>query len=167
MNKNIIKNKFGFTLIEMLVVIAIIAILASVFLVGLGGFRGSAYDSRRLSDLQRVQSYLELYYNINRSYPSASDWQSLENALINANVGVTKLPRDPQGFSYEYGYCNGSQGYILAAKLNPNSSAFSDNDQNVYSGGSAGSSWTCTGFQPTQCGTPSPDGKRYYCVGQK
>ncbi|MEK7593179.1 MAG: type II secretion system protein, partial [Patescibacteria group bacterium] len=44
------KTKKGFTLIEMLIVIAIISILASVFLVGLRGFRGGAYDSRRMMD---------------------------------------------------------------------------------------------------------------------
>ncbi|MCD6568701.1 type II secretion system protein, partial [bacterium] len=43
------KNK-GFTLIEMLIVISIIALLASMILVGMGGARAKARDSRRIAD---------------------------------------------------------------------------------------------------------------------
>ena len=94
------KSKKGFTLIEMLIVIAIISILASVFLVGLRGFRAGAYDARRLADLQKVQSYLEIYYTKNRAYPNvsattASGWISLQNELVSADVGVTAIPNDP------------------------------------------------------------------------
>jgi prepilin-type N-terminal cleavage/methylation domain-containing protein len=111
----------GFTLVEMLIVVAIIAILASVFLVGLQGFRGTAYDSRRLSDLQKVQSYLELYYNQNRAYPEAATWADLGTKLNGANIGVTTIPNDPLGgaginhYYYMYDPSSLPQRYILAA----------------------------------------------------
>ena len=53
----------GFTLIEILIVVAIIAILASVVLVGLGPTQSGGRDARRVSDLSEVQNGFELYYN--------------------------------------------------------------------------------------------------------
>lgn len=108
--------KKGFTLIEMLIVIAIISILASVFLVGLRGFRGGAYDSRRIADIQKVQSYLELYYTKYRAYPNVSDWKSLQTELINANLGITSIPNDPLSTqTYYFGIAPDKQGYVLGA----------------------------------------------------
>ena len=63
------KNKKGFTLIELMVVIAIIAILATVVLVALQGARDAAEDSKRKSALSQVRSVAEVYYATNdRSY---------------------------------------------------------------------------------------------------
>ncbi len=67
MRNNILKK--GFTLIEMLVVIAIISILAGVVLTGVGGFQAGARDSKRIADLQVVQNYLETYNNVYGHYP--------------------------------------------------------------------------------------------------
>jgi len=117
--KKLLSQK-GFTLIEMLVVVAIIAILASVFLIGLRGFRGSAYDARRLSDLQKVQSYLELYYNHERVYPSNGSWSEVESAVAASVAGITTFPNDPIGgdtATYYYAQCAGGQGYVLGAQL--------------------------------------------------
>ncbi|KKR88942.1 MAG: hypothetical protein UU85_C0001G0134 [Candidatus Wolfebacteria bacterium GW2011_GWA2_42_10] len=111
--------KKGFTLIEMLIVIAIIAILASVFLVGLRGFRGSAYDSRRITDLQKVQGYLEVYYTKNRQYPNVSAWSALQTELVNAQMGITAIPNDPlPGGVYHYGVnSTDRQSYVLGARF--------------------------------------------------
>ena len=68
------KSQQGFTLIEILIVVAIIAILASVVLVGLGPTQAQGRDARRISDLREVQTGLELYYNKNGVYPTASTW---------------------------------------------------------------------------------------------
>lgn len=146
------KFKAGFTLIEMLIVIAIIAILSSVFLVGLTGFRSGAYDSRRISDLQKAQSYLEVYYNGNRSYPvnatMPNKWMDLKTTL-----SVSSLPDDPIA-SQHYVYCvdDSGQNYLLAAKLTKeNPDSYKEGDITGYSctsdGGapdcSAGSQWFC------------------------
>jgi len=95
----------GFTLIEMLVVVAIIGLLSSTILVGLGNARSKARDARRISDLRQIQTGLENYYiEHNQSYPQA------------LYTAISGLPTDPQGG--EYGYVRiTSQAYVLGACL--------------------------------------------------
>ena len=52
------KKEKGFTLIEMLIVVATIGLLASVVLVGLGSFRSRGRDARRIADIRSVQNSL-------------------------------------------------------------------------------------------------------------
>lgn len=129
----------GFTLIEILIVVAIIAILSSVVLVGLGPTQQSGRDARRLSDLHEIQTGLELYYSKCGFYPGGIDCAPNENplgysgmsaALTGSGIGVTSVPQDPtKGASYSYA-TNGSasaggSSYLLMAKLeNQNNSAF-------------------------------------------
>lgn len=70
------KRKFvkqGFTLVELLIVVAIIGILATVVLISLNDARTKARDVRRLADVRQVALALELYYNKVGSYISASN----------------------------------------------------------------------------------------------
>ena len=85
-----IKQTQGFTLIEILIVVAIIAILASVVLVGLGPTQQAGRDARRISDLQETQNGLELWYNSCGIYPGTNSctagspgtsWSALQGVL--------------------------------------------------------------------------------------
>ncbi len=107
----------GFTLIEMLIVVAIIGILATFVLLGVGPTRVRARDARRISDLHQVQTALELYYGKNGVYPGTSDWQGLSNILTNpaTNIGVSQIPKDPNGGGYQYA-SNGAT-YVIGATL--------------------------------------------------
>ncbi len=67
------KRKNGFSLIELLVVVAVLGVLAAI-LIGVlnpAGLFGQGRDSRRLSDLTTVQAALEQYYAENGSYPAS------------------------------------------------------------------------------------------------
>lgn len=129
----IIKGKKGFTLIEILIVVAIIAILASVVLVGLGPTQRAGRDSRRLSDLHQVQNGLELFYGRCGYYPGtancgantaitggATSWASMSAALTGtASIGVAQIANDPNTASpYQYGSGGtGNNTYVIGAQL--------------------------------------------------
>jgi len=119
----------GFTLIEILIVVAIIAILASVVLVGLGPVEQSGRDARRISDLSEIQNGLELYFTKLGHYPIIDEgpWSAeMQLDLPSAKVGVTAVPGDPsKNRSYQYWYSPGGASYILGATLeNPANAVF-------------------------------------------
>ena len=120
MKKNY-KFRSGFTLIELLVVITVIGLLSGMILVGLSGVRSQGRDTRRVADLHNVQNALEIYFNKRGEYPPTSNWDILEDAMREANTGVSKLPRDPlNNGSNIYRYSTGSTGgmhYVLSATL--------------------------------------------------
>jgi prepilin-type N-terminal cleavage/methylation domain-containing protein len=127
----------GFTLIEILIVVAIIAILASVVLIGLGPTQQSGRDARRLSDLHEAQNAIELYYQKCGFYPgpagcgtgfgkAPADWSALSTVITGSSIGVNNpLPLDPTtGATYYYGSTDGSS-YLIGAHLeNVNNSVF-------------------------------------------
>ena len=113
------RNNKGFTFIEMLIVVAIIGILASIILVGLSGFRNRGRDTRRIADLREVQNGLELYYTKNGTYPPQNDWVTLSNNLISGGIGINVVPNDPSS-GWTYCYCVSGQNYVLGAYLEDN-----------------------------------------------
>ncbi len=137
----------GFTLVEMLIVIAIIAILASVALVSVRGVRTSANDTKRISDLNKVQQLLEVYYTKNGNYPATpADWAGLGTAL------GTTLANDPgTGRTYAYAADGTRQHYVLQASLEAANKLLDEPNE-------------LDGTQNTlACDDASPN--FYYCVG--
>lgn len=129
-----IKNsRKGFTLIEMLIVVAIIGILASIVVIGIGPAQKKGRDSRRAADLREVQTGLELYFNKTGLYPTsgsqAPNWPALQTFLKGAaGIGVTQVPNDPTtGHNYLYASDASALTYVLGATLDdPASSLFSN-----------------------------------------
>ena len=60
----------GFTVLEFLIVVAIMAILVSLILVGLNAARTNARDQEKISKLQKVALGIEQYHDICREYPA-------------------------------------------------------------------------------------------------
>ena len=61
--------KKGFTLVELMVVISIIAVLSSITLVAVTSTRQTARDGYRLAQIRQIKTALELYYNTYGYYP--------------------------------------------------------------------------------------------------
>lgn len=108
-------NNKGFTLIEMLVVVAIIGLLSAVVVVGLTGAREKARDSRRVADLREIQNQLELDYMSTEGYPTNSNQTDIQDYL-DASGG--NFPTDPQGVEYKYaGVDSGGDGFNESYEL--------------------------------------------------
>lgn len=139
------KKNTGFSLIELLVVLTIIAILSGAALAALTGFRASARDTRRIGDLQNAQNYLELYFNKCGRYPgdatcgstNPTGWAQLTTSL-GAVMDTTKVPKDPiPSRTYYYGVdtAAGQEGlrYVIGAQLERDNSLLqNDLDGTVY-----------------------------------
>jgi len=70
MRKN---NKKGFTLVELLIVIAIFALIANVTMISLGKARRESRDAQRMSDISQLRSALHLYSLEYGEYPDGED----------------------------------------------------------------------------------------------
>lgn len=68
------KSALGFTLVELLVVITIIAILSVVGITVFTGTQQNARDARRKTDIDAIANALEVHYNSGTgTYPTALD----------------------------------------------------------------------------------------------
>ena len=82
----------GFTLVEMLVVISIIAILASMILVALWGVAENARQHRTMSTIKRVDTYIRAH------------WDGFADRRVGIRVGT--LPGLPTAQQYQVGLAN-------------------------------------------------------------
>jgi prepilin-type N-terminal cleavage/methylation domain-containing protein len=68
-----IKANRGFTLIELIVAVAILGVVASIGLAILPSGQAKARDAQRKQDLQNLKIALEVYFQKNGSYPGTSE----------------------------------------------------------------------------------------------
>jgi general secretion pathway protein G len=123
------RNDAGYTLLELLVVMGILAILTAFATPQLMGYFGKAKIQSVQLQIENINTALELYYMENGTYPSA-------NAGLKALVQATpEAPRwngpylkkaksllDPWGRPYQY---NSSNGEYEVYSLGPNGKAVS------------------------------------------
>jgi prepilin-type N-terminal cleavage/methylation domain-containing protein len=64
-------NTKGFTILELLIVIAIISLNSTIAFVAVNSANEKARDTKRITDLLQVSKALELYYNDHGEYPPA------------------------------------------------------------------------------------------------
>ena len=86
----------GFTLIELMIVVAIIAILAGILIPNFVNARSQAQTAACESNLRAIATALELYYADNQVYPTASG-AAVQPTLLTSN-GIAYLnntPKDP------------------------------------------------------------------------
>ncbi|MGV1100360.1 type IV pilin protein [Thiovibrio sp. JS02] len=60
----------GFTLVELMIVVAIIGILAAVAIPQFAAYRVKAYNTAAKSDIKNAKTELEAYYADNNDYPT-------------------------------------------------------------------------------------------------
>ena len=72
-----LKNKSkGFTIVELLIVIVVIGILATLVIVTFTGIQQKARDSKRKTDINALDSHVEAFYASYGFYPTLADLQT-------------------------------------------------------------------------------------------
>lgn len=102
------KARSGFTLIELMVVIAVIGMLAVIILAAISTARQNTREKVRVSDLGEIEFALTLYREANRNYPSfPSGVQIGTGGTLDTQIQnfIGSIPRDPrEGGVYGYWY---------------------------------------------------------------
>lgn len=101
----------GFTIVELLIVIVVIGILATISIVSYRGVQEQARDAVRESALRTITNGLELYRLDAGHYPNACNSFNTGCAIANLSTDLTPMPlnaipRDPgpgQTMSYVVG----------------------------------------------------------------
>jgi general secretion pathway protein G len=101
----------GFTLIEIMVVIAIIGLLALMIVPRFKGVTNQAKNTKAQADISALQQQLDRYYLDNGFYPTTDQGlQALVSAPTNGRTPtnyssdgyIQRLPNDPWGNPYFY-----------------------------------------------------------------
>jgi prepilin-type N-terminal cleavage/methylation domain-containing protein len=156
----------AFTLLELLVVVAIIGIIAAIVYPNISGSRGKARDAQRISDLGQLQFALQLYYDRCGQYPNSLG----TGTSVGCPTGVTldsfiaQIPTVPQtGAGYDYTLYQISTvnvGYVLHTTLESTNAAVAKGLNGVppVSGGA----WSPT--DPTTWSCSNGSTSTSYCV---
>ncbi|MBW7944527.1 type II secretion system protein [Patescibacteria group bacterium] len=132
----------GFTLIELMVVVAIIGILMAAGILAFSNAQQNARDARRRADIDAISKALEQYYQNNDSaYPATA-------SAINTYFPAGAVPTDPQGGNYNLSLTTAA--YCVCATLEK------EGRGNATAVGSAGACTYGTGA-----------GADYFCASQR
>ena len=123
-------RKKSFTLIEVLIVVFILGILASLLLANFLTSLKKGRDARRKADLEQIQKALEMYYEDKKKYPTFNIFENKNYSLCETRIAqdcggekvyIQKIPNDSSfGKSYEYQFDSEGSYYRLYACLENN-----------------------------------------------
>lgn len=141
--------KKAFTLIELMVTIAIIAILTVVATVSYNSIQQRSRDSQRQNDLNQLKLGLTTYYHAQTVfvYPTAANKTNLTNttggvlfdALCPAYIRAIPLdPKNTGDYIYKYQSFSSAKDYTLYATLE---------NVNNTKGWGGGTQWVVDGYQ--------------------
>ena len=102
----------GFTLVEIMIVVAIIALLAAIAIPNVLRGRTSANEAASIGNERALMSSLEMYRSVNNVYPQLGNWQADMYPALPANTpafgppsfnaAISPGPATVQGYNYTY-----------------------------------------------------------------
>src|SRR3989338_1411526 len=153
--------KDGFTIIEILIVVGIIAGLGALITISGSDARKNARDIRRIEDLRQLRTALELYYDNNKSYPSSL------GELAPSFIPV--VSRDPFGTPYRYmarGLGSVCGSYHLGANLETAHNALGGDSDAEPAQECTGSTTDFSGKDVATCGGTVGEDRCYDIVSE-
>ncbi len=110
------KHQRGFTLLEMMIVVAIIAILAGVLIPNFTRARAQAATSACMANEKAIATALELYFTDHQSYPAGG---SVNSAFVTTMNGyMNQIPVDPAaGSGKYYAYTTSTTGGVTTYSI--------------------------------------------------
>lgn len=114
--RSFIASQKGFTLLELLTVIAIMGLLAAVIITALGRPRMSAQDKARLTTVFQLQNALETYYANYYRYPSGLNFTGWNNGNAISDMRGQNNCFDPPATTVRY--CNDDSGRCVCDETN-------------------------------------------------
>lgn len=97
----------GFTIVELLVVVVVIAILAAISIVAYNGIQSAAQESSVKHDMRNIAKQLEIYKVDQGRYPSSTTLQQLGIKVNKRTYGV-----NPTGATIFY--CVNNEGTVFS-----------------------------------------------------
>lgn len=130
MKKSQPAGRQGFTLIEILIAVAIIGILTAIGIVSYASVNKRARDAKRFGDIEQIRSALEMYRSDIGYYPAVNTSGfdvavNLSTELTTTAIYLPSIPTDPQPAAHAYRYMATAQdslslnyyGYCLCTYL--------------------------------------------------
>lgn len=99
------KKTSGFTIVELLIVVVVIAILASITIVSFNGIQNRAHDASVQNDLKLLSEQVQIYYAMNGSLPRGADFRNLEIKVAKGSYSAS-TPLFDNGSQYNLMYCS-------------------------------------------------------------
>lgn len=110
------KRAYGFTIVELLIVIVVIAILAALSYVGYTSMSNRSHDSVVNADLANAAKQLQLYYAEKGIYPLAGLAESSESGPISGSVvGTPGMPFKVTSSSYHEPTGAGAANFVYCS----------------------------------------------------
>lgn len=112
-------KRSGFTLIEFLIVMAVIGVMAGLFIAKFPASQERARDTERRNDIRQYQTGLEAYATRNTGLYPVSGTSDADIICPTLNmVGCSEDPRVNKGHeTYKYQSDGGGVSYVLWARL--------------------------------------------------
>jgi prepilin-type N-terminal cleavage/methylation domain-containing protein len=134
----------GFTIVELIIVIIVIAILASLTLVVYSGIQDRARSSVAQADLANAKKKLTIYHARNGSFPKT--YQQLIDANMHFSKSIYEVNRPGKGNMY-YCYNNATGTFAMGARTTNSAYGItitSTSDVKTVSGNTVTADYTCT-----------------------
>jgi prepilin-type N-terminal cleavage/methylation domain-containing protein len=91
------RKQSGFTIIELLIVIVVIGILATLVITTFSGIQRNARNRAREADVNALHSQIEYYYGQNSKYPTLANLNDAAWRAANLKGLDAEALKDPQG----------------------------------------------------------------------